>query len=274
MRNLFIWSAIAVLSLAALAAGLDKKPLAAGRTAPTFSLPTLEGKREMLSIWAGETLSKPYINKEPHTVIISFWATWCKPCQKEIPELMRFAEKHRDSKIKLFCISIDKEGASIVKPFVQEKGYTVPVLLDPYQKTAERYGVRSLPALVVIGPDGVIRHSSVGYTEDLLETLENAVAAASEGRNYTEESKAAGGEQSVMIEHALDSGQTEGRKQAGNGESVNARQKWQAVAAVECGRAIDSVAAEIGVAEDDIRKWYEELKRAAIALWKDSAATP
>ncbi len=248
---------------AALASAVDMKPLSAGKEAPTFSLPALSGKREMLSVWCGEKLSKPYLNKEPHVVVLSFWATYCKPCQKEIPQLMQFQKEHADKKIKIFCISIDKEGASAAGPFVKKKGYTLPVLLDPYQKTAERYGVRSLPALVVIGPDRVIRYSSTGYKEGepFLEKLESAVAAAFEGRNYQEfvdDDEA----ESVAVEGPV----TDSRKQVPG--PIAPKQKWEAVASVECGAAIEDVADEIGVTPAEIRGWYSDLKQAAIELWQ------
>jgi peroxiredoxin len=108
---------------------------------------------------------------------LSFWATYCLPCQKEIPELQKFMTNHTKDSIKLFCVSIDKEGADIVAPFVTKRDYTVPVLLDRYAKTAGRYGVKHLPALFVVDTHGIIRYSSTGYDDKvkLREKLEGLI---------------------------------------------------------------------------------------------------
>ena len=235
-------------------------PLAPGNTAPSFSLPTLSGTRQTLSVWCGK-LSKPYVNKEKHVVILSFWATYCKPCQKEIPELMKFAKKHKNDKLKIFCISLDKEGASIVAPFVKKQKYSLPMLLDPYKRTALRYGVKSLPALVVIGHDGIIRYSSVGYKEDVpfQKILERAFEAAKNNKNMTVSPDEAGGE-SVDVKQDTD-------EEASS--EIPPRDKWRAVARVECGEPISDVADELGAKPDEIKKWYNDLKAKAIELWKN-----
>ena len=164
--NMYGMAAVCFLSMAAFAKDTTQSTLLpAGAIAPSFSLPLLDGNRLTLSTYCGETLSRPYLNKIRNTVVLSFWATYCKPCQKEIPELMSFAQKHKDDRVLVWCINIDKEGAALVGPFVNDRGYTVQVLLDPYMKTSQRYGVRSLPSLFVIDTLGVIRYSSSGYDE-------------------------------------------------------------------------------------------------------------
>ncbi len=235
-------------------------PLEPGKSAPSFSLPSVSGKRESLRIWCGTKLIKPFVNKIPHTVIVSFWATYCKPCMKEIPELQRYYEKHKNEHIKIFLINIDEKGAGIVVPFVKEKNYTLPVLFDPYKKTSERYGVKSLPALFVIGPDGIIRYSSVGYKKEISieETLDNVIRAIKEGKNVAIES---GGEQGESIEVQEDNIEKDSKP-------FSSKQKWHAVARIECGTSPDSVAAELNVPKEEIRKWYNELKETAIELWE------
>jgi peroxiredoxin len=138
-----------------------------GVKAPGFSMLTLDGSRVALNELCGDTLLNPYSNKVRNTVILSFWATYCQPCQKEIPELQKFMANHANDAIKLFCVSIDKEGKDIVDPFVKKYHYTVPVLLDRYKVTAGRYGVKHLPALFVIDAHGVIRYSSTGYDDKM-----------------------------------------------------------------------------------------------------------
>jgi cytochrome c biogenesis protein CcmG, thiol:disulfide interchange protein DsbE len=173
----------------------ERKLLPAGTAAPGFSLPSLSGDRVSLSMYCGKTLSRPYLNKVRHTVIVSFWATYCRPCHQEIPELQTFADKHKNDNVVILCVSIDEEGADIVNPFVKEKGYTMQVLLDPYTKTAERYGVKSLPALFVIDTMGIIRFASHGYDaknplgpklEKILKGIREGtkISLADEGRRF------------------------------------------------------------------------------------------
>jgi|WetSurMetagenome_2_1015567.scaffolds.fasta_scaffold00027_77 peroxiredoxin len=244
----------------------ESKLLSAGTTAPGFSLPSITGDRVSLSTYCGETLSRPYLNKIRHTVVLSFWATYCNPCQKEIPELQAFAEKHKRDNVIVFCVSIDKEGADIVGPFVKEKGYTVQVLLDPYAKTSERYGVKALPALYVVDTMGIIRFASRGYDEKnpLGPKLEKVLSSIREGTkiSFVDEGGAA-----VPVEPSAGKGAAAEEGTVSRGVHLSPKQRWNAIARVECGEPIEKVAASIGVAPSELRAWYNDLKKAANTLW-------
>ncbi len=234
--------------------------LGPGTEAPSFSMPSLSGKRESLRIWCGKKLIKPYINDIHHTVIVSFWATYCKPCQKEIPELQKFYNKHKDENIKIFLISIDDKGAGVVVPFAEERDYRLPILFDPYKKTAERYGVKSLPALFVIDPDGIIQYASIGYKEEvpLEETLETVLTAIKEGKEVAIDSSSLEGE--VV---AVQDDTSEKKDPA----EFSSKQKWHSVARIECGEAPDAIANELNISKDELKKWFTDLKNKAIELW-------
>jgi peroxiredoxin len=253
--------------------GVDTTLLKPGSEAPSFSLPTLEpGKREVLSVWCGEKLSKPYVNSTPHIVILSFWATFCKPCQKEIPILMKFAEKHKDDKLRIFLISLDKEGKSKVKPFVEKKKFTLPVLLDPYSRTAERYGVKALPALFVIDSKGMIVYSSSGYDEKkpFESTLEEIVTAIKEGKDVEHKEVEVSGESVAAPEK--DAGDSAVAEDEGLEKAMSPKQKWRAIVRVECGESITEVAEDMGVDKADIKVWFDELKDAAMLMWGDPSS--
>lgn len=241
----------------------ENKLLPAGETAPSFSLPMVDGDRLSLSMYCGAILSKPFLNKIRQTVIVSFWATYCKPCQKEIPELIAFAAKHQNENVTILCVSIDKQGAEIVEPFVKEKNYTLPVLLDPYAKTAERYGVKSLPALFVIDTMGIVRFASSGYNDnsDLGDKLEKIVAAIKEGKPIPY-AKVSGASVPISTDTQKASGTVQKSK-----IKYSAKQKLNAVARVECGEKIDKVASSVGVTTSELHTWCNELQKTAADIW-------
>ena len=257
----FYFFVLTLISICSALYASESNLLPTGTMAPTFSLPTPEGDRISLRTYCGDTLQKPHINSVRHLVILNFWATYCVPCQKEIPELMRFAEKHAGDSLKIFCINIDKEGASLVSPFIQEKGYTLPVLLDPYRKTAERYGVKALPALFVLDPFGIIRFASVGFDEtvSLDEKLENIISDIRAGRTVNE--KAVSNSESVSVESETAVSRV---------VWVTPKARWDAIVKVECGPPVSEVAASLEVSTEEIRTWFADLKNAAFSLWDSS----
>jgi thiol-disulfide isomerase/thioredoxin len=239
------------------------KLLTPGTEAPPYSLPALDGGREALRVWCGDTLLKPYANSVKHTVILNFWATYCKPCQKEIPQIASFLKKHEGEPIKAFFISIDKEGVDKVRPFVKEKGYQVEVLLDMYARTAERYGVKSVPALFVLAPNGTIYYAASGFDEkvDLSAKLESIYAEMKAGKAPARREVEVAGEQVRM--------QQEPRAAAVDAGQVPAKERWRAVVRVECGEDASEVAQELGISVDELKAWAREIKRAAAELWPD-----
>ncbi len=237
--------------------------LPAGTAAPTFSLPTFDGDRVSLRTWCGDTLNKLHINPFRHVVILSFWATYCEPCKKEIPELTAIAQKHSTDSVKIFCISIDKEGASKVGPVVTERKYTLPVLLDPYCKTAERYGVSSLPALFVIDPMGNIRYSSSGYNENesLSQKIDSLISQIRQNKPNPVLSAKDTTAAAMTPVSSRDSGKSVAQKW------ISPKVRWDAIVRVECGVPVKNIADSLGVQPDEIRQWFTDLKKAATALW-------
>lgn len=98
-------------------------------------------------------------------VLIDFWATWCKPCLKELPHLQRLHEKYSEKGLQVITATIDspKTEAS-VKPFVLGKKYTFPVILDSSQEVFKALqGKGTIPYVVAIDRDGNIRYRHTGY---------------------------------------------------------------------------------------------------------------
>ncbi|MBC8175536.1 MAG: TlpA family protein disulfide reductase [Candidatus Marinimicrobia bacterium] len=150
---------------------LDLKP---GDEAPKFTLKTTTGGYELLGRWCGEKLSRPASQPTRHVVVVSFFATWCKPCMKELPHLQNLYEKYEGKDIKFFLIDITEatrtvegnENSPEAGPFLKKKGITIPVLLDVYGIAKKEYGVVFLPRLFVIDKYRKIRLVKKGFQEE------------------------------------------------------------------------------------------------------------
>ena len=133
--------------------------------APAFSLPLLGGDGEVsLASLRGKI------------VILDFWATWCVPCEFQVPELNAFYEAHRkDSDVSLFGVSIDTEGPELVAQWVAEKGVRYPILLADGDELAREFGAEGFPTVVIVRGDGTIDSRHGGLIQ--LVELEDVLAA-------------------------------------------------------------------------------------------------
>lgn len=138
-------------------------PLCIDCEAPTFALPSLDQSYVSLRDFCGKKLRKPWINKTKYVVIISFFATWCVPCKAEIPHLENLQEEFKEQPVKFFLIDVGEERDKVIR-FVNKMGYKIPVLLDRYQKTSERYDALTLPRLFVIDKNGLIQRKQKGFS--------------------------------------------------------------------------------------------------------------
>ena len=147
----------------------QEKNLKIGDSAPTFVLKSIENDYVYLRDFCGK-LRPPTKNKKQNVVIISFFATWCKPCFKEMKQLTTVLANFEDKNIKLFLIDL-KEEKAVVKKFTREKNLPGTILLDKYGMVAKRYDATTLPRLFVIDRDGKLVWKTKGYQENLAEEL-------------------------------------------------------------------------------------------------------
>jgi thiol-disulfide isomerase/thioredoxin len=133
--------------------------------APRFVLRNLDDELIFLRDYCGQ-LRQPWKNKDKHLVILSFFTTYCKPCLKEIPQLETLIQRFNEKKLKIFLVNL-KEDKALVKKYIAEKGFRLPVLLDKYGIVAQKYGVTSVPRIFLIDEDGRLIWMTQGYDPSL-----------------------------------------------------------------------------------------------------------
>jgi peroxiredoxin len=123
------------------------------RKGPNFKAENLEGDIIELETELGEG-----------PILLSFWATWCKPCIEELSEFKKIYNEYKDRGFKMFAISTDDERTvAKVKPFVKSKNYDFPVLLDTNSDVARLYYAQAMPFSVILNNEGYIVYSHLGY---------------------------------------------------------------------------------------------------------------
>jgi peroxiredoxin len=112
-----------------------------------FTLTDLNGKNWTLKDLRGKV------------VLLNFWATWCPPCRKEMPDLEALYRRFEPEGFVILGISDEEAGK--VKPFIEQQGITYPVLLDPGRKVNELFQIQGIPKTFVYDRDGKIVAQSI-----------------------------------------------------------------------------------------------------------------
>lgn len=107
---------------------------------------------------------KEYLDKGP--VVIAFWATWCKPCRKELPAIKDVYEKYKDQGLTILAISIDSpRSLSKVKTFVKKSDLPYVFLVDPNGEQSTKLQVKDIPYTLLANKSGKIIYTHRGYRE-------------------------------------------------------------------------------------------------------------
>ena len=115
----------------------------------------------------GKTVDTALLSNDGKPFIISFFATWCKPCNRELKAINEvYADWQDETGVKVVAISIDEaQNAQKVKPMVDAAGWEYLVLLDPNSDFRRAMGVNMIPHVFVVDGNGKVAESRSGYTE-------------------------------------------------------------------------------------------------------------
>jgi len=118
--------------------------------APDFTLSDVEGRPVRLREFRGKL------------VFVNFWATWCPPCRLEMPGMEQLYQTFKQTDFAMLALSIDRQGAQVVAPFMKELKLTFPALIDHKTEVARQYGLRGLPTTYLIDREGRLIGAAVG----------------------------------------------------------------------------------------------------------------
>jgi len=120
-----------------------------------------DAKREKADFTLTDMQAKPWhlADLKGKVVLVNFWATWCPPCRKEMPDLQALYDKYKDQGFIVLAIS-DEEAAKVT-PFLAERKISYPVLLDPGRKVNESFVVEGIPKSFVYNREGKLVAQSI-----------------------------------------------------------------------------------------------------------------
>ncbi len=127
-------------------------PADVGALAPDFTLPDLDGTPIALGDRRGQV------------VLLNFWATWCKPCEEEMPAMERLYKDLAPEGFELLAVSVD-DGQEEVLAFRDRMELTFPILFDPDKEAASRYQSFRYPETFLIDRDGLLVARYIGPRE-------------------------------------------------------------------------------------------------------------
>jgi len=147
-----------------------------------FSISTFSQDRNLPSVKVkdlkGKLVNIQNLSNDDNPIVISFWATWCKPCKKELNTIAEVYEDwQEETGVKLVAVSIDdSRSASKVKPYVNASAWDYEVFIDSNRDLARALGVSTVPHTFLLNGEGKIVWEHKGYIdgdeEELYEQIE------------------------------------------------------------------------------------------------------
>jgi len=122
------------------------------QAAPDFELTDLSGNAVRLSDYRGQT------------VVLNFWATWCRVCQAEMPHVEKFYQEHKDGNVVVLSVNAttQERNPGLVREYADKRELSFPIVLDDRGDVLGNYGVTAYPTTYVIDPSGSVKSRYLG----------------------------------------------------------------------------------------------------------------
>ena len=93
-------------------------------------------------------------NYKGKVIFLNFWATWCPPCKKEMPDIENIYKEYGENKKNVVILGVNSEKENEVKKFLKDKGYTFPTVIDENSEVLRKYFIQAFPTSFVIDKEG------------------------------------------------------------------------------------------------------------------------
>jgi len=159
--------------------------LAVGAPAPRFTLPVANADAVGLEALSTRRYVGPAAKEPKRALLLSFAASHCAPCKKELPQIDALARRYADRGVLAAVVAVDDsdEGQAAMLRVARELGLGLPLLVDGYGIVGRRYGAEVLPLNVVVAADGAVAWFAAGYAEENLAAMASALERLAPSRS-------------------------------------------------------------------------------------------
>lgn len=156
--------------------------ISAANVSKVISVEKNEGRKAADFSWTDESGNKVTFAEfsKDNVVLINFWATWCGPCKRELPDLIALHNEYKGKNVKIIGISVDRDAdvLALVRNFAAEANLTYPIVIDNGDLEKAFGGIRGIPTSFFVNKNGEIVKKMIGVQSK--ETFQAALTAAAQ----------------------------------------------------------------------------------------------